>query len=33
MIDTYMKLGEAENAFGLLAVAKNLEIKCKIQWY
>lgn len=33
MIDAYMKLGEAENAFGLFFVAKNLQIKWKIEWY
>lgn len=33
LIDTYMKLGEPENAYGLFNIAQSLDIKCKIEWY
>ena len=28
-----MKLGQPENAYGLLKIAKNMGIECKIEWY
>jgi hypothetical protein len=28
-----MSLGQPENATGLLKIAKNMGIECKVEWY
>ena len=30
LIETYMRLGEPENAYGLFSIATSLDINCKI---